>query len=125
MGMYDSVMVKCQKCGEEHEFQSKSGECLLDVYTLENCPDDVMANVNRHSPYKCDCGTLFQVDIATRKPCTIHDVGSSFTKDEVINILQKRADNAFHKFHEYERNEILQAIDIITRLMPPSSFPDW
>lgn len=29
MGMYDSVMVRCPKCGEEHEFQSKSGECLL------------------------------------------------------------------------------------------------
>ncbi len=58
------------------------------------------------------------------KPCD-NDVSGSFTKDEVINILQKRADNAFHKFHEHERNEILQAIDIITRLMPPSSFPDW
>ncbi len=55
----------------------------------------------------------------------IADVSGSFTKDEVINILQKRADNTFHKFHEYERNEILKAIDIITRLMPPSSFPDW
>ena len=62
---------------------------------------------------------------AENKPCTIHDVGGSFTKDEVINILQKRADNAFHSFHEHERNEILKAIDIITRLMPPSSFPDW
>ena len=62
---------------------------------------------------------------AENKPCTIHGVGDSFTKDEVINILQKRADNAFNKFHEYERNEILQAIDIITRLMSPSSFPGW
>ena len=55
----------------------------------------------------------------------IRDVSGSFTKDEVIKLLKKRADNAFHKFHEYERNEILQVIDIITRLMPPSSFPDW
>lgn len=53
------------------------------------------------------------------------DVSGSFTKDEVINILQKRADNAFNKFHVFERNEILKAIDIITRLVPPSSFPDW
>ena len=59
------------------------------------------------------------------KNFVLADVSSGFTKDEVINILQKRADNAFHKFHEYERNEILKAIDIITRLMPPSSFPDW
>ena len=61
---------------------------------------------------------------AENQPCT-HGVGGSFTKDEVINILQKRANNAFHKFHDNERNEILKAIDIITRLMPPSSFPDW
>ena len=54
-----------------------------------------------------------------------NEMKNKFTKDEVINILQKRADNTFHKFHEYERNEILQAIDIITRLMPPSSFPGW
>lgn len=52
-------------------------------------------------------------------------VSGSFTKDEVINILQKRANNAFYKFHESGRNEILKAIDIITRHMPPSSFPDW
>jgi RNase P subunit RPR2 len=71
MGMYDSVMVNCPQCGKEHEFQSKSGDCLLEVYTLENCPDDVMANVNRHSPCKCDCGALFQVDISTRKAVVV------------------------------------------------------
>ena len=67
MGMYDSVMVNCPQCGEEHEFQSKSRECLLDVYTLENCPDDALANVNRHSPCKCDCGSFYEVDIKERK----------------------------------------------------------
>ena len=67
MGMFDSVMVKCPNCGQENEFQSKSGECFLEVYTLENCPDDVMANVNRHSPCECDCGTKYEVDIENRK----------------------------------------------------------
>jgi len=66
-------MVNCPRCGKEHEFQSKSDDCLLKVYTLENCPDDVMANVNRHSPYKCDCRTLFQVDIATRKAVVVDE----------------------------------------------------
>ena len=65
--MYDSVIVKCPKCGAKHEFQSKSGECFLDVYTLEDCPDNVMANVNRHSPYDCDCGVLIEVDIPGRR----------------------------------------------------------
>jgi hypothetical protein len=67
MGMYDSVIVKCPRCGAKHEFQSKSGKCYLSVYTLKNCPDDVMANVNRHSPCKCDCGTKYEVDIPSRK----------------------------------------------------------
>lgn len=73
MGMYDTVIVSCPKCGEKHEFQSKSGECLLEVYELENCPDDVFANVNRHSPCKCDCGTLFQVDMENRKAMIVDD----------------------------------------------------
>ncbi len=67
MGMYDSVWVKCPKCETENEFQTKSGECLLDNYTLENCPDDALANVNRHSPCNCDCGAFYEVDITERK----------------------------------------------------------
>jgi hypothetical protein len=67
MGMYDTIMVNCPKCGQEHKFQSKGGECLFMEYTLESCPDDVMSDVNRHSPCLCDCGVSFEVDIATRK----------------------------------------------------------
>lgn len=66
MGCYDTVLVNCPKCGEEHNFQSKSGECLLEYYTLENCPAGVMANVNRHSPYKCECGVSLEVDVLSR-----------------------------------------------------------
>ena len=67
MGMYDTIMANCPKCGEEHEFQSKSGDCFLRIYTLENCPDDVMRDANRHSPNKCDCGAIFEIDIKNRK----------------------------------------------------------
>ena len=67
MGMYDTVIVSCPKCGIKHEFQSKSGDCFLDVFTLENCPDDVLQNVNRHSPCDCDCGVKFEVDVKTKK----------------------------------------------------------
>lgn len=67
MGVYDSVWVNCPKCGTENEFQTKSGDCLLENYNLENCPDDVLADVNRHSPCKCECGTLYEVNIKERK----------------------------------------------------------
>jgi len=71
MGMFDSVWVKCPFCGEENDFQSKSGECDLSNYTLENCPDDVLANINRHSPIQCDCGCRYEVNIDTRKAVVV------------------------------------------------------
>lgn len=67
MGMFDTVSVKCPSCKKKHEFQSKSGECFLGYYKLKNCPDDVLLDVNRHSPVTCKCGTLFEVNINKRK----------------------------------------------------------
>ena len=81
MGMFDTILVKCPKCGKEHEFQTKSGECFLNVYTLEDCPDDVLVDANRHSPYNCGCGEVFQVDIPTRKAVS---VGISTTTNEYM-----------------------------------------
>ena len=58
MGMFDRVWVKCPKCGADNEFQTKSGECCLDNYTLEDCPVDALVDVNRHSPCLCECGCI-------------------------------------------------------------------
>ena len=64
MGMFDSVWVPCPKCNTPSEFQSKSGECRLESYDLKDCPDDVLAGVNRHAPNTCaDCGTKFWVKL--------------------------------------------------------------
>jgi len=72
MGMFDIVIVPCPECGEEHFFQSKSGECFLQVVMLDECPSDILEGVNRHSPYTCDCGTMFEVDLKTRKPKQVY-----------------------------------------------------
>lgn len=62
MGCYDSVMVPCPKCGERSEFQSKSGECLCREYMLEDCPEEVLGDVNRHAPNICGrCHTEYYV----------------------------------------------------------------
>lgn len=66
--MYDTVLVPCPDCGEIEQFQSKSGECLLDEYPLDECPQDVLLDVNRHSPYTCEkCNTVFAVSIEEKK----------------------------------------------------------
>lgn len=72
MGMYDIVLVRCPKCNRISEFQSKGGDCILASYRLENCPDDVLSNINRHAPNTCDsCKCVFDVDIENRKSRSI------------------------------------------------------
>ena len=74
MGCFDSVMVPCPTCGERSEFQSKSGDCLLHVYNLEDCPPDVLGDVNRHAPNTCEkCGTVFAVQVSTHAKSVVVD----------------------------------------------------
>ena len=64
MGVYDSVLVPCPKCGEKAEFQSKGGLCILAIYEMGEVPYGVMDDVNRHSPHECEkCKTKFLVGI--------------------------------------------------------------
>ena len=67
MGMYDTVIVPCPGCAKEAGFQSKSGECELQTFDLKDCPVNILADVNRHSPYNCDCGAVFEVDTISVK----------------------------------------------------------
>ena len=46
MGMFDSLYVNCPKCKKQLEFQSKSGECLLSVYTKESLTPQVAIGMN-------------------------------------------------------------------------------
>lgn len=67
MGCYDTVMVPCPQCGHREPFQSKSGDYCLLVVNLEDCPIDILYDVNRHSPYSCEqCGTVFKVGNGAR-----------------------------------------------------------
>ena len=59
--MYDTVMVPCPECGALYGAQSKSGPCECETYTLDQAPGNVMLDVNRHSPFTCECGAYFVV----------------------------------------------------------------
>lgn len=62
MGMFDTVLVPCPKCGNKVGFQSKSGTCELIDFELDDAPAEVLAGANRHSPHKCDkCGAWFKL----------------------------------------------------------------
>lgn len=55
MGMFDTVLVPCPKCGEEMEFQSKSGPCQLEEYKLGAVPAEILAGASIHTE-TCSCG---------------------------------------------------------------------
>jgi len=69
MGVFASVMVPCPFCGTRVEFQSKGAngrrnECWMG--NLEDCPADVLSDINRHAPYTCtnsECNGSFSVRI--------------------------------------------------------------
>jgi len=62
MGCYDTVEVPCPECGKVEYFQSKGGDCRMANYTLDYAPNDVLDDINRHSPYTCrECDTTFCV----------------------------------------------------------------
>jgi predicted phosphohydrolase len=69
MGFYDTVLIPCPTCGLEAEFQSKGGSCSLNYYWLNNAPEDVLGDVNRHAPIQCQgCGLKFEVDLGSKTP---------------------------------------------------------
>ena len=46
--MFDSLYIKCPKCGKKLEIQSKSGPCALFSYNKSNLPPEV-AEIGRAS----------------------------------------------------------------------------
>lgn len=70
MGMFDTVTVKCPKCGEVNEEQSKMGDCLLRTWPIEDCPDtDVVEDVVEKFPIDCiNCGYLIRLRPIHQQP---------------------------------------------------------
>jgi len=64
MGVYDEVKVPCPKCGELYYAQSKGGDSCMMTYALNDCPIEVLCDVNRHAPFECtNCKTNFKVKL--------------------------------------------------------------
>lgn len=86
MGVFDSVFVPCPKCQEKVEFQSKSGPRCMLVFNLEEAPDDVLRDVNRHAPVTCPkCGTSFYVGIREGRYASVKEgEGCILTVREIL-----------------------------------------
>ena len=61
MGMFDRVYVNCLQCGERIELQSKSGDCILAEYTLNDVPADVIGGLAGDEGNCPKCGAGYKV----------------------------------------------------------------
>ena len=57
MGMFDTVNVRCRKCGANMEFQSKSGECMLNTYDETSVPPSVAEGIVGDEVWCPECKT--------------------------------------------------------------------
>jgi hypothetical protein len=55
MGMFDSVMVTCPKCGKLTEFQSKAGKRMLLTYEESHVPTGIAADLSGKEGHCDEC----------------------------------------------------------------------
>jgi hypothetical protein len=55
MGLFDSVLAPCPHCGNRIEFQSKEGECCMNVYNIDAAPTEVLTDVLNDPAYCRHC----------------------------------------------------------------------
>ena len=56
MGMFDSVWVRCPKCDNNMEFQSKAGVCEMREYCEGDAVPMVVASDVLEDVRRCECG---------------------------------------------------------------------
>jgi len=72
MGMFDSVWVPCPKCGAGVEFQTKSGDCAMRSYELDEAPIAVLGGIREcETCGKCGQGVriIFEVQAMISEDC--------------------------------------------------------
>lgn len=60
MGMYNIITVNCPECGNQVEFQSKSGSCDMSSFNISKVPEEDLVGIIG-DVVECDCGHLIEV----------------------------------------------------------------
>ena len=59
MGMFDSVYAPCPKCGQELEWQSKAGPCILNGYNPSKVPVEVARDITGELEHCSGCNLAY------------------------------------------------------------------
>lgn len=63
MGMFDRIWAKCPTCGEQVEFQSKAGRCVLADYAISSVPMGIAEAIDGDTECCPKCSTVIKVII--------------------------------------------------------------
>lgn len=74
MGCFDSVYVKCPGCGEEIEFQSKAGDCLLQTFYEDDVPTKLAVDIDGDTDQCPKCGMAVKIVAEVIKTCRVRGV---------------------------------------------------
>lgn len=99
MGMFDSIRTPCPNCGEELEFQTKGGECILASYPLDEIPTSAAEYAIGDKEQCTNCDVIFEISLAPKQVLTVEmcltqvegwdDEESEFTSEEIETMLIK------------------------------------
>lgn len=89
MGLYDSVIFRCPGCGEEIEFQSKSGRCELSRFDADDVyvPMAIAADLHENTAVCAGCGELLRARyvVAPDVPMRIEILADADPDDEEVS----------------------------------------
>ena len=81
MGMFDSLYIKCPKCGKEMELQSKSGACAMFSYTQKYLPIDVAMGLS-DEVWRCEfCDTHWKFHLESPTKAKFRLIKTNKKKD--------------------------------------------
>jgi len=89
IGKYDAIFVRCPHCSNSNEFKSKSGECEMNNYTLNDCPNYVLIDINRDGECECNCGVNYKIDTKERKIIITKFPSKEISVEDIISFLSR------------------------------------
>ena len=78
MGMFDTIHMTCEKCGERFEEQTKGGECGLNHYGLSDAPIDALSGLDRKNIVCSHCGAEYEIVIRYMTSMKLKDEEDNF-----------------------------------------------
>lgn len=122
MGLYDVVLVNCQKdgCNGHAEFQSKAGDCTLSYYAIDRCPLWLYRSIVGESAPCQKCAARLKVPTRTAITEELRDRVQDVIDDDWDSLTSaaEMIDNILQVFAEFiEARENPQPIDV--------EFDDW